>query len=291
VTLISAGMTAPPATTSALRQVRGLDVLTWSAFGHFAMDAMVTTRHGGVSAGNFASLNLSLTIGDEEARVLENRRRVAAALGAAPGDFVFCEQVHGGVAAVVGRADRGRGSRGHDSTVPGADALVTADPGTVVAVLAADCVPIVLYDPVRHVAGCAHAGWRGTVARAAASAVAAMESLGTRAADVVAGVGPAIAPARYEVGPDVAQAAGQAFGDRAAEVLTPTGGGRWLFDLWTANRIVLREAGVPDTQIHVTDIPTGPDGGGRFFSHRADRPGGRFAAVARLRPRSERGTP
>ena len=286
MTLKSAAMTAPATTSSAFRQVRGLEVLTWPAFDGFDVDVMVTTRHGGVSSGPYAALNLSLNVGDSVDGVLENRRRVAAALGADLGDFVLGEQVHAGVARVVGAADRGRGTRSPADAVPGADALVTADPGTVLAVLAADCVPVVLYDPVRHVIACAHAGWRGTVARVAASAVTAMGSLGTRAADVVAGVGPAIAPARYEVGPEVAQSAERYFGDRAGDVLSPApvGPGRWLFDLWTANRIVLREAGVPDSQIHVTDVPTGPDGGGRFFSHRAERPSGRFATVARLRP-------
>jgi YfiH family protein len=283
-------MTAPATTSSAFRQVRGLDVLTWPAFDGFDVDVMVTTRAGGVSPGPYAALNLSLNAGDSVAGVLDNRRRVAAALGADLGDFVLGEQVHAGEARVVGAADRGRGASSPADAVPGCDALVTADPGTVLAVLAADCVPVVLYDPVRHVIACAHAGWRGTAARVAASAVAAMESLGTRAADVVAGVGPAIAPSRYEVGAEVAQSAERGFGDRAGDVLSPAGPGRWLFDLWTANRIVLREAGVPDSQIHVTDVPTGPDGGGRFFSHRAERPSGRFAAVARLRPRSGPGS-
>lgn len=284
-------MTAPPATSSAFRPVRGLEMLAWPAFDGFGVDAMVTTRAGGVSPGPYAALNLSLNMGDSVAGVLENRRRVAAALGAGLDDFVFCAQVHGGLATVVGAGDRGRGTRSPADAVPGCDALVTADPGTVLAVLAADCVPVVLYDPVRHVLACAHAGWRGTVARVAASAVAAMESLGTRAADVVAGVGPAIAPSRYEVGAEVADFAKRAFGSRTGEVLSPAGPGRWLFDLWTANRIVLREAGVPDSQIHVTDVPTGPDGGGRFFSHRAERPCGRFAAVARLRPVGEPARP
>ena len=129
--------------------------------------------------------------------------------------------------------------------MPGADALVTADPGTVLAVLAADCVPVVLYDPVAHVLACAHAGWRGTVARVAASAVAAMRSLGTRPADVIAGIGPAIAPDRYQVGAEVAGAAASAFGCHAPAVLRASGPGQWQFDLWTANRLVLQGQASP----------------------------------------------
>jgi hypothetical protein len=139
-------------------------------------------------------------------------------------------------------------------------------------------VPIVLYDPVAYVLACAHAGWRGTVARVAASAVSAMESLGAHPADIIAGVGPAVAAARYQVSAEVAGAATATFGDQAPAVLEPAGPAQWRFDLWTANRLVLRAAGVPDAQIHTTNVPTGD----QFFSHRAEQPCGRFAAIARL---------
>ena len=205
-------MIVPSTASSVFRQVRGLDVLTWPVFDAFALDALVTTRAGGVSAGGYGALNLSLKVGDDPAHVLENRRRAAAALDADPADFVFAAQVHGNVAQVVGAADRGRGTAAAADALPGADVLVTADPGTVLAVLAADCVPIVLYDPAAHVLACAHAGWRGTVARAAASAVAAMESLGAHPADIVAGIGPAAFP--YQVGAEVADAATAAFGPK-----------------------------------------------------------------------------
>ena len=212
-------MIVPSTASSVFRQVRGLDVLTWPVFDAFGLDAVATTRAGGVSAGGYGALNLSLNVGDDPAHVLENRRRAAAALDADPADFVFAAQVHGSVAQVVGAADRGRGTTAAADAIPGADVLVTADPGTVLAVLAADCVPIVLYDPAAHVLACAHAGWRGTVARAAASAVAAMESLGAHPADIVAGVGPAAFP--YQVGAEVADAATAAFGAEAAGLLGP----------------------------------------------------------------------
>ncbi len=305
-------MIASPTTPSVIRQLpgqvglAGLEVLNWPAFDGFDVDVLVTTRRGGVSAGPYASLNLSLNVGDDPAHVLENRRRAVAALGARLADAVFAQQVHGAVAEVVGLADRGRGTRTAADAIPGADALVTAGAGPVLAVLAADCVPVVLYDPVAHVLACAHAGWRGTVAGAAASAVRAMVSLGSRPADVVAGLGPAIPPGRYQVGAEVARAAAIAFGARASAVLHPAGPEQWRFDLWTANRMVLQAAGVPNAQIHGTDTATGPitpapaptsagptsaapaapqPSEGWFFSHRAEQPCGRFGLLARLRPR------
>jgi purine-nucleoside/S-methyl-5'-thioadenosine phosphorylase / adenosine deaminase len=319
-------MTAPAASAAAgLRQRAGLPVLTWPAFDPLPVEAMVTTRHGGVSVDSYATLNLSFAVGDEAANVRENRRRAAAALGADPADFVFAAQVHGGRAEVVSAADRGRGTLATGDAVGPADALVTATPGTVLAILVADCVPIVLYDPAAHVLACVHAGWRGTVARTAQSALAAMCSLGTRPEDVIAGIGPSVAAGSYRVGEEVAAAARDAFGEevtgtapdafgeemaatardtfaevagaardasgqQAQALLRPaaTGGpGQWLFDLPAANRHVLRAAGVPDGQIHVAATPTGPDPG-LFFSHRAERPCGRFALAARLEPREQR---
>jgi YfiH family protein len=284
-------MTAPATSAAAgLRQRAGLPVLTWPALDPLPVEAIVTTRHGGVSAGGYATLNLSFAVGDEAANVRENRRRAAAALGADPAHFVFAAQVHGGCAEVVSAADRGRGTLTAGDAVGPADALVTATPGTVLAILVADCVPIVLYDPSAHVLGCVHAGWRGTVARTAQAALTAMCSLGARPQDVVAGIGPSVEAGSYQVGEEVAGAARDAFGQQAQALLRPAAGGgpgRWLFDLPAANRHVLRTAGVPDGQIHVAATPTGP-GPGLFFSHRAERPCGRFALAARLEPREQR---
>lgn len=250
-----------------------LSLLRWPELDPVAM-AGVSTSGGGVSTGPYESLNLSFAVGDEEANVLENRRRLAAAVGADLADFVFARQVHGDGVHVADSGDRGRGALGM-ADAPSADALVTAVPGVVLAILAADCVPIVLLDPVARVLSCIHAGWRGTVARAAASAVSAMAGLGAVPARLVAGIGPAIAASRYQVGPEVASAAADAGIDGAVR---PDGTGRWLFDLPGANRLVLTEAGLAPDRIHLTTEVTG----GRFFSDRVVRPCGRHALVARL---------
>jgi YfiH family protein len=270
-----------PTVTSALRQLGDLEALTWPSFDPFDIDVLVTTRRGGVSNGSYESLNLGLHVGDTEADVLENRRRAATALGADLSDLVFCEQAHGREVKVVTSRDRGRGALAREDAIQATDALVTAEVGIGLVVMVADCVPIVLYDPVAHVLACVHAGWRGTVARVSEAAVRAMETLSSRPPDVVAGLGPAIAPDRYQVGDEVKEAAHQALGN---DVIRPDGQGKWLFDLWTANRLVLQESGVKAGNIHVARVPTG-SGAGLFFSDRETRPCGRFAAIARLRPR------
>ena len=280
-------MASPAHVSSALARRGDLDVLTWPVFDAFDVDAIVTTRQGGVSAGSYASLNLGLHVGDQPGDVLENRRRAAAALGADPGDFVFCVQAHGPNVHVVTAADRGRGTLTQDDAIPGTDALVTAEPGVALTVMVADCVPIVLYDPTAHVLACVHAGWRGTVARVSEAAVTSMRSLGSDPANVIAGLGPAIAPDRYQVGEDVRDAAEQGLGASTGKVIRADGTGKWLFDLWTANHLVLEEAGVLASNIHVAAIPTG-SARGMFFSDREVRPCGRFAAMARLGVREAR---
>jgi hypothetical protein len=276
-------MPAPlkPALTgqTSLRRIEGLEVLTWPALDGHGADAFVTTRAGGVSAGPYESLNLSLTVGDEPAAVLENRRRVAAALGVGLADFVFSRQVHGAGVRVVTAADRSSGAFALDESVPEGDVLVTADPAVVLAILAADCVPVVLHDPAAGVLACVHAGWRGTVARACAAAVDAMAGLGARPAGIIAGIGPAVGADRYQVGPEVAAAVETEFG-AAGGVIRPDGTGRWRLGLAAANRLVLRDAGLPDKNIHGTTYVTGD---GLFFSDRAVRPCGRLALIARLR--------
>jgi YfiH family protein len=282
------------------REAGALRLLTWPALDASGADAAVAARCGGVSSGVYASLNLSLSVGDDPAAVLENRRRLAAGFGVGPADFVFAGQVHGAGVRVVGQADRGRGAFSLDDVILATDALVTSSPGVTLAILTADCVPIVLHDPVAGVLACVHAGWRGTVARVSAAAVAAMRTLGSRPADVIAGIGPAISAARYQVGPDVHQAVTQAFGP--APFIQPDAvPDRWRLDLWSANRFVLTEAGVPAARIHTTNIPTGPTDPaepvdpkdstdsmeptepGYFFSDRSARPCGRLALIARLR--------
>ncbi|MBT0773065.1 peptidoglycan editing factor PgeF [Kineosporia sp. J2-2] len=250
-----------------------IPLLTWSIFDGHGVRAAVTTRAGGVSSGRYESLNLGLHVADDPDAVRVNRERAARAFGVAPGDLVFAKQVHGAEVAAV--------------TAPGqknieADALITAEPGPVLVIMVADCVPLVLFDPVRRVAAAVHAGWPGTVAGISAATVRALAEQGSDPADLLVGIGPSISPDRYQVGADVEVKARQAFGDRAGEVIRPDGTGRWTFDLWRANIIQLTEAGVRPQAIELAGLDTGP--GTPFFSHRSEGPTGRFAVLVRLTP-------
>jgi purine-nucleoside/S-methyl-5'-thioadenosine phosphorylase / adenosine deaminase len=225
----------------------------------------VSTRTGGVSSGRCASLNVSHTVGDDEANVEENLSRLAAAIGTRRQTFFSPYQVHGRVVTVVD-ADT--------SPRPRCDVLITQTNERTLLLRYADCTPVLLADMTQPAVAAVHAGWRGSAARAASAGVEALaEAFGSRPRDLVAGIGPAIGPCCYEVGPEVVDA----FAERP-ELFH----GRKL-DLWEANRQALIEAGVPAQQIEVAGICTRCESD-RFFSHRANdgQPAGRFAAVIRL---------
>jgi polyphenol oxidase len=273
-------MNATGPASAELRAAAGAPVRIWDAFAGLPADVIVSTRDGGVSTGRYATANLGLHVGDDPAAVLTNRARAAAALGAGLDDLVVADQVHGTRVGVITEEHRGRGARSAGDAIPGTDALVTTVPGIVLVVQVADCVPLVLLDPVARVLATVHAGWGGTVRGVTTAAVHAMGDLGADPARLVAGLGPSIHPDRYQVGSDVADLAAEAFADRVDRVVRPDGTGRWTFDLWTANTLQLVDAGVPEHRIHVAGLDTGPET--PFFSHRSEGPCGRFAALARL---------
>lgn len=153
------------------------------------------TREGGVSQGLYASLNCGLGSGDEAARVAENRTRAAARLGLEGSALCTAYQVHGNAIAVV-EAPWPAAER------PRVDAMVSATPGVALGVLTADCAPVLLADTEAGVIGAAHAGWKGARVGVIEAAVAAMVALGGRRERIAAAVGPCIAQASYEVGPE-----------------------------------------------------------------------------------------
>lgn len=228
-----------------------------------------TTRDGGISAPPFDTLNLGRGVGDAPDAVQANRARVLAALGRSLEDQIEASQVHGREAAVVEGADRGH-------NIPGVDVLVTRDPRVVLAMHCADCVPVLLADPVRRTVAVVHTGWRGTAAGVAAAAVSAMtRACGTRPADLVAAIGPAIGPCCYEVGTPVFERF--APWTWRAQVFTSSPAGRWLLDLWEANRRQLLEAGVRPGAVTVAGLCTAHHPG-LFFSYRRDGTTGRMGA-------------
>ena len=242
-----------------------------------------SARQGGVSPAPFDALNMALHVGDDPARVWENRTRYFAAIGLDAERICTIRQVHGTEIVCALRRDAGRGARNYADALADADALITNDSGVPLMLCFADCVPVLLYDPVHHAAGVVHAGWKGTVQRIAAQTVARMgEEFGTEPSDVIAGIGPSIGAGCYTVGAEVAERFRTAFPTHADEIIQEQDGALHL-DLWAANRLQLVEVGVAADNIDSADICTSCDRA-FFYSYRAaDGRTGRLAAVMELR--------
>ncbi|HEY5804327.1 MAG TPA: peptidoglycan editing factor PgeF [Lysobacter sp.] len=234
--------------------------------------AFTTLRHGlGVSQAPFDLLNLGLRAGDETEAVLRNRALLseAARLPSQPG---WLRQVHG---VEVVRFDGGI-----DDNEPEADAAVTATPGTVLAILTADCMPVLFCADDASEVGAAHAGWRGLVGGVLENTVAALRTAPQR---LHAWLGPAAGPKHYEIGEEVYDA----FVSRdwsAGSAFTSTRPHHWRVDLYALARLRLEAAGIDGTRIHGGGLCTigEPE---RFFSHRRDQRTGRMASLIWIEPR------
>ena len=241
----------------------------------------VTTRHGGVSQGPYASLNMALHVGDHVDDVLVNRRSVCEALRLHPEHLVSGEQAHSGLVKIVTAHDRGRGALNHLCAMCGTDGLVTAEPRVPLIAFSADCPLVLLYDPVNSVAGVVHASWRGTMWRIAERAVRLMTGrLGCHAENIHAAISPSIEPCCYEVGEEIREAAVKAEVDRAS--CFKKRGGRLFFDLQRANVMQLERAGVLGDQIEVANICTACHANDYYSYRHSGGTTGRFAAVISL---------
>ena len=178
-----------------------------------------STRLGGVSKGDFATMNFSFTRGDDRDDVLENYRRMAAALGVDRERMVLTWQTHTTNVRRVTEEDEGKGIV-RDRDYRDVDGLITDIPGITLVTFFADCVPLYFLDPVHKAIGLSHSGWRGTVKRMGQVTVDAMkEAFGTRPEDIIACIGPSICGDCYEVGEEVADEFADAFHEKYHDVI------------------------------------------------------------------------
>lgn len=230
---------------------------------HFAF----TDRWGGVSAVPYEELNLGGAVGDDSGAVRANRELAAKSLGIDPGRVVWMNQVHGKDVAVV---DRPWG----DSPVPRVDAIVTAERGLALAVLTADCTPVLLADPVAGVVAAAHAGRPGMVAGVVPAALRAMMELGAEPSRIVARTGPAVCGRCYEV-PEEMRAEVSAVEPAA---YAETSWGTPAVDVTAGVQAQLDRLGVRDRE----QSPVCTRESGDHFSYRRDRTTGRLAGYVWL---------
>ncbi|MCM1045412.1 MAG: peptidoglycan editing factor PgeF [Candidatus Gastranaerophilales bacterium] len=249
---------------------------------------LFTTRTGGVSDGEFSSLNLSWNRGDDRERVLENYRRVGRVLGIGIDRMTLSVQTHTTNIRVVTENDAGKGLV-RPADYQDVDGLITDVEHLALVTSFADCVPLYFVDPKRRVIGLAHSGWRGTAERMGAHMVDAMtKHFGSKPEELYAAIGPSICQDCYEVSKEVAERFERlsAENEDLEREITESGylGGtsgrysrmleagrepdKYQLDLWRANLLILRGAGIPLSHIAVTDVCTchNPD---YLFSHRA----------------------
>ncbi len=230
----------------------------------------VSDRHGGVSPAPYDTLNIALHVGDDPKNVLRNRIILAAKFDYLSENLIFMEQTHSTNVVVIEDAATNK--------IENCDAIVTDRPNIPLMVMVADCIPLMLYDPVKRVIAAVHAGRNGTFGDIGPKTVSVMqERFGCDPADILAGLGPSIHACCYEVGEDLADITLKSFGER---YIRKREGGSYL-DLQTLNFDRLRQAGLKTENIEISPLCTACESD--FFSYRREGTTGRFAGVIKLR--------
>ena len=216
------------------------------------------TRQGGVSEGLFGSLNCGFGSGDVTENVAANREIAMASLGLPADRLVTLRQVHSATVVTVEQPWRRQ-------EAPSADGLVTRAPGIALGVLAADCAPVLLYDPVARVIGAAHGGWRGALGGVVDATVARMAELGAECSHIRAAIGPCIAQPSYEVGPEFPPRFTAEDPGNVSFFAPAPRSGRFLFDLGAYIAHRLARAGIARVEVVPHDTVVDEQ---RFFSYR-----------------------
>lgn len=253
-----------------LTQLNGLQILKMENIEYSGIHPMFFSRHGGVSSAPWATLNLGGTVGDDPQNVRENRTRVFNAICRKETDAFDVWQVHSDTIIYTNQPRRG-------NELQQADAIITDEPGLILFMRFADCVPIMIMDPIRGIISIIHSGWPGTVKRIAEkTARKLITQYHCNPADLRAVIGPSICVNHYPVGQDVIDEVESGLPEISRQVLTKRKE-QTYFDLWKANEYLLRETGIE--QIELSGICTA-ENPLDWFSHRGEHgKTGRFGAV------------
>jgi YfiH family protein len=231
----------------------------------------VSGRKGGVSTGEVGELNMSFSVKDDIRNVQSNRSIIAETLGVPLSNLVIPEQEHTANIAIVDQNN-------FQNIFKNTDALVTNTSGILIAVMSADCIPVLICDPVRKVVAAIHAGWRGTMSGIVSKTIAVMQKeFHSDSSKLIAGIGPGICQDKYEVGEEVIYATKKNYADTEGILKFDKHTNKAKLDLWEANRKQLLAAGIKEDSIEVAGICTysNPD---TFFSARRSANEGRFSA-------------
>ncbi|NTW05593.1 MAG: peptidoglycan editing factor PgeF [Peptococcaceae bacterium] len=272
---------------SVYQQIREFQGLRYLSFDLLEKTGIVnhafTTRQGGFSQGSCNSLNMTFTDNDRADRVVANREKAAQALGYNLKQMVCGQQVHGTSIRTVSEIDKGRGNISYLDSISDTDGLITNVPGLLLASFYADCVPIFLVDPVKKVIGLVHAGWRGSVAKIAESAIFAMnKSYKVKPEDCLAVIGPSIGACCYEVDELVRENVAEKWLE-PEKYFSFVKQGHWRLDLPLLNKDIMINAGLAEESIFLSGICTACNQD-LFFSYRGQKGDcGRMASLMGLK--------
>ena len=235
------------------------------------VDHFVTGRNSHSGTSEFT---LSFSSTDDKEQIRKYRRDLASAMEVEPDQLFFPSQVHETRIVKIT-------SRTQKEELMQTDALITNERRVCIAVMSADCVPILLFDRKNKAVAAVHSGWRGTVAKILSKTLERMHSeFGTTGRDLLAGIGPSVSQDSYEVGEEVVEAVRSTF-EKSASLLIPQPNNKAKLDLWAANRLQLLEFGVSPDSIETSDLCTVKNNADFFSARKGDR--GRFAAGILLR--------
>ena len=256
----------------------GLWYGTFTHFDRLGIKHGISSRLGGMSPQPFTSLNLGLHTGDEDEQVIANRQLFCQGVGVVAKDIVTAEQIHTDKVCVVTKQHIGKGAKKYSEAIKATDALITNVPQIPLMLFFADCVPVLIVDPVQKVIGIAHAGWKGTMDNIAQKTVLSMQThFGTNPQQCLVGIAPSIGPCCYEVDDVVIMRLKRQF-DNWEQLVRPQGA-KWYLDLWQTNRLQLEQIGVQGKNIIVSNVCTACNKE-LFFSYRAENGcTGRMGAV------------
>ena len=206
-----------------------------------------TTRAGGISSYKLESLNLGYTVNDNPKNVTQNLNSLAKSLGFGKNQMVSPKQTHSKNIGIVNSSK---------DLFPDTDALITNKSGICIFIRTADCVPILLYDPIQNALAVIHSGWKSTIQEISKHTIELMhKEFGTKPENLIAGIGPSIGPDVYEVGIEVAELFHKQFS--VNHIVNPiVNSDKFLLNLWEVNKHILIESGIPESQIEIAEICT-----------------------------------
>lgn len=251
---------------------------------HTNLIAFTTKRKGGVSLGNYDSLNLCHYVNDNPEHVTRNREIVCEQLGIDSVQLIFPRQTHSDHFLVIDEKFLKLTTKKQTALLEGVDALITAEKSICIGINTADCVPVLLFDPEREVIAVAHAGWRGTVARIASRTAQHMiQDFRCSAENLLVAIGPSISAANYEVGNDVLAEFVKADFPTGKCFTKAPDSDKLQLDLWAANRWQLEELGILPEHIEVAGICTFDQADTYFSARKLGIDSGRTASCLMLK--------